>query len=271
MPSGALRCMRPTLRSWSRPAATSATLRRSSHCSCRRRASGCVGAHHSTQGLANADSRRTAGSTARSGPTARSTSPAATPSTSASTLRSWMRTITLGLRAANSRTAAGSTKPASVKGAPMRTTPAARLRTSAAADSASCAVRSTARAEAMNSRPALESATRRVVRSNSRKPSPPSSSATSWLTADEVSPSRSPAAAKPSVSATAMQASYWRNVMRESGMAASRDGNAAVTGAGNPRQVEGAWPTGSNGPYPTRGDAPWKPATTSSASPLPPR
>jgi hypothetical protein len=44
----------------------------------------------------------------------------------------------------------------------------------------------------------------------------------SWLTADEVRPSRSPAAEKLSVSATATKASNWRMVTRVKGMSLAR-------------------------------------------------
>ena len=97
-------------------------------------------------------------------------------------------------------------------GAATRTRPAARLRKSAAADSARRRCLSTGSAAPRNSRPAVVSATRRVLRSKSLKPVVDSSSTTSWLTADAVSDSRSAAAVKLSVSATVVKASSWRSV-----------------------------------------------------------
>ncbi len=70
-----------------------------------------------------------------------------------------------------------------------------------------------------NSRPALESETRLVLRSNTRKPTRASSSATSWLTAEDVSDNRPPAATKLNVSATASNASSCRIVSRVNAIA----------------------------------------------------
>ena len=124
----------------------------------------------------------------------------------------------MGLSFWYSRIAIGNAVEASTSGAPTRTTPLARLRTSSAALSAARTWRSSVAAEPRKSRPALDNATLRVVRSNSRKPSSVSSSAINWLTACAVRPRREAATVKLWASATAMKASIWRRVKRVSGI-----------------------------------------------------